>query len=153
MKKYLVKGIIVALLMIVLAACSGGSSEPEVSPEVSTAESSVKTIPVTATAPGSAEDTPAAVESVQGTAYPQPGQIMSVQPAPSGAYPAPQVGQVAPTMPPYPAPTEQRSPAYPTETIVVAPTKTVKTELHATDPSTVTLASGDVQLVEFFAFW
>jgi hypothetical protein len=26
-------------------------------------------------------------------------------------------------------------------------------ELHATDPSSVTLASGKVQLVEFFAFW
>jgi hypothetical protein len=26
-------------------------------------------------------------------------------------------------------------------------------ELHATDPSTVNLASGEVQLVEFFAFW
>ncbi len=26
-------------------------------------------------------------------------------------------------------------------------------ELHATDPGTVSLASGKVQLVEFFAFW
>lgn len=29
----------------------------------------------------------------------------------------------------------------------------VREELHATDPSTVQLASGEVQLVEFFAFW
>lgn len=29
----------------------------------------------------------------------------------------------------------------------------VKTELEATDPATVTLASGKPQLVEFFAFW
>lgn len=26
-------------------------------------------------------------------------------------------------------------------------------ELHATDPSTVTLASGQIQVIEFFAFW
>lgn len=29
----------------------------------------------------------------------------------------------------------------------------VKKALEATDPSSVQLASGDVQLVEFFAFW
>ena len=29
----------------------------------------------------------------------------------------------------------------------------VKTELEATDPATVTLATGKPQLVEFFAFW
>jgi hypothetical protein len=29
----------------------------------------------------------------------------------------------------------------------------VSSELHATDPQAVTLASGKVQLVEFFAFW
>jgi hypothetical protein len=29
----------------------------------------------------------------------------------------------------------------------------VKTELEASDPATVTLASGKPQLVEFFAFW
>lgn len=28
-----------------------------------------------------------------------------------------------------------------------------KTELEATDPSTVNLASGELQLIEFFAFW
>lgn len=30
---------------------------------------------------------------------------------------------------------------------------TPRPDLHATDPSTVSLASGQVQLVEFFAFW
>jgi hypothetical protein len=38
-------------------------------------------------------------------------------------------------------------PATATEAPVVSP------ELHATDPSSVNLASGQVQLVEFFAFW
>jgi hypothetical protein len=32
-------------------------------------------------------------------------------------------------------------------------TTSVRTELEATDPSLVRLASGKVQLVEFFAFW
>lgn len=34
---------------------------------------------------------------------------------------------------------------------MVAPTP--RPEMAATDPSTVTLATGDVQLVEFFAYW
>ncbi|MCB9135271.1 MAG: hypothetical protein H6636_07580 [Anaerolineales bacterium] len=33
------------------------------------------------------------------------------------------------------------------------PTQLGNPELHATDPSGVSLASGKVQLVEFFAFW
>lgn len=36
-------------------------------------------------------------------------------------------------------------------TVTAAPT--ISNELHATDPATVSLASGKVQLVEFFAFW
>jgi hypothetical protein len=36
---------------------------------------------------------------------------------------------------------------------ISAPTPTVRKELHATDPSTVSLVSGQPQLVEFFAFW
>jgi len=37
------------------------------------------------------------------------------------------------------------------DTIVVEPTP--RPEMVATDPSTVVLSSGDIQLVEFFAFW
>lgn len=51
-------------------------------------------------------------------------------------------------------------PVQPTETKVAEPSVLVtettplgSPELHATDPSTVKLASGQVQLVEFFAFW
>ena len=41
-----------------------------------------------------------------------------------------------------------------TEEPTVEPTAViVKPELEATDPATVQLASGQVQLVEFFAFW
>jgi hypothetical protein len=39
----------------------------------------------------------------------------------------------------------------PTETTSVKPTP--RAGLVATDPSTVNLASGEIQLVEFFAFW
>ena len=44
----------------------------------------------------------------------------------------------------------------PTEAPTEEPTETTPlgdSELHATNPSTVNLASGKVQLVEFFAFW
>jgi PBP1b-binding outer membrane lipoprotein LpoB len=38
----------------------------------------------------------------------------------------------------------------PTQAVAAAP---VDRKLHATDPTTVKLASGGPQLVEFFAFW
>ncbi len=43
----------------------------------------------------------------------------------------------------------------PTAPDAVVPTQAlpVKTDLQATDPNSVALASGQVQLVEFFAFW
>ncbi|GAB4579697.1 MAG: hypothetical protein Fur0022_24350 [Anaerolineales bacterium] len=50
-----------------------------------------------------------------------------------------------------PTPTEQPTTAPPTD--VPAPTGLGSPELHATDPLSVNLASGKVQLVEFFAFW
>lgn len=36
---------------------------------------------------------------------------------------------------------------------VERPTPTIREGLHASDPELVNLASGKVQLVEFFAFW
>ena len=48
------------------------------------------------------------------------------------------------------SPTEASpDPAAPAE--VVKPTP--RPDLHASDPSTISLASGQLQLVEFFAFW
>jgi len=48
------------------------------------------------------------------------------------------------------SPTEASAdPAAPSQ--VVKPTP--RHDLHASDPSTVSLASGQLQLVEFFAFW
>jgi hypothetical protein len=52
----------------------------------------------------------------------------------------------APFLAPSAAPTIQFEPTQP-----AAPT--IRTELAATDPATVNLASGQPTLVEFFAFW
>lgn len=53
-----------------------------------------------------------------------------------------------------PATAEPTVEVQPTEAVEAAPTPhAVKTELAATDPSTVQLAAGKPQLVEFFAFW
>ena len=43
----------------------------------------------------------------------------------------------------------------PTDAVAAAPTETKapRLNLEATDPSTVSLAAGKPQLVEFFAFW
>jgi hypothetical protein len=59
-------------------------------------------------------------------------------------YPAPgyQVPTSTPALQPEPYPGPQEAAPPP-----------VKTELEATDPSTVNLASGEPQLLEFFAFW
>ncbi|MCG3206862.1 MAG: hypothetical protein FOGNACKC_00461 [Anaerolineae bacterium] len=77
----------------------------------------------------------------------------------------------ADTSRPGPTPTEPVAAATPTDTPpppTIAPTDTpvpeppaampefrpsTRTALAATDPATVALASGKVQLVEFFAFW
>ena len=40
-----------------------------------------------------------------------------------------------------------------TEEVVVALPTSRGNELHATDPATVNIASGQPQLIEFFAFW
>jgi hypothetical protein len=59
---------------------------------------------------------------------------------------------VAPTQTEEAAPTTAPPTAAPTE----APSGTTplgSPELHATNPTNVSLASGKVQLVEFFAFW
>jgi len=41
----------------------------------------------------------------------------------------------------------------PTEENEKVPTPTVRSGLEATDPNSVQIAAGDVQLIEFFAFW
>lgn len=52
---------------------------------------------------------------------------------------------------------ENQANAKPTETLAQvtppAARKTIKAGLEASDPGTAQLASGEIQLVEFFAFW
>jgi hypothetical protein len=77
---------------------------------------------------------------------------------------APEQAAVATAKPAATQPTSQEAPteidateapaAVPTDVPTAATTKRpVKTELEATDPTTVQLAAGKPQLVEFFAFW
>ena len=59
---------------------------------------------------------------------------------------------------PYPASEEETAEEMPDPTLVIEPTKGPQptsrgNELFATNPSSVSLASGQVQLVELFAFW
>jgi len=77
---------------------------------------------------------------------------------PVEAYPAGEEPQTAPQATPeaYPA-TESTEPTAPAEEAYPAPDEAAKpapkVEYVATNPGTVNLASGQLQLVEFFAFW
>ena len=94
---------------------------------------------------------PKPVETPDVQPYPGGGEVVSPgmqypeaveESAPLDSYPDPEmddpqdepIGEVD-----YPAPEIEPS--------------TLKTELEATNPKTVSLASGQIQLVEFFAFW
>jgi hypothetical protein len=98
-------------------------------------------------------------------ALPYPGIGALPYPVPyvlpgQGAVPYPGTGNVPPVggnLTPYPpagslpaAPTAAPTAA---NTATPRPTRDILKELHATDPATVKLASGKIQLVEFFAFW
>lgn len=49
--------------------------------------------------------------------------------------------------------TTEGAPSQPTEESKASEKPTARVGLQATDPETVSLASGEIQLVEFFAFW
>lgn len=74
-------------------------------------------------------------------AYPAPATPSDIYPPPGGESPAASPDPVTPVAAPAATPTPAQ------------PRPTVDPQLHATDPKTVNLASGNVQLVEFFAFW
>ncbi len=78
--------------------------------------------------------------------------------APAGGQGAPGAGSTAPTATSTPAVAAPTSTALPAATQPAAqaliPTITINPNLHASNPETVKLASGDQPtLVEFFAFW
>ncbi len=74
--------------------------------------------------------------------YPSPDQNGSYQAAPSNTT-IPGLAQITPS----PLASTPQSTLYP------ATLSVVDISLHATDPTTVHLASGGYQLIEFFAFW
>ena len=134
--------------LLILTACSG-SDTPEPAPGIETREVQVNELPSTQAPTETDQATDIATEEVPPDptfdqtesdttpeeGYPSPGDQLSGYPVPGEGYPPPdsQTGG-------YPSPGEGQPPP-------------VKTALEATNPSTVSLASGDIQLVEFFAFW
>ena len=124
--------------LLILTACSTSSS-PEAKQTVEVQETQPQEeSPTQATA-----DTATTIAIVTGQGYPAPApDLGSDEATPEVGYPVPEDSLPKPGNQTggYPSPGE----AYPPP---------VKTEQQATNPSTVNLASGELQLVEFFAFW
>jgi hypothetical protein len=129
-------------ILFVLAACSGPEdtkSTVDLSPE---AEIQItQSEPIDPTKAPTATNTEAPTATVEGYPVPALTQNIPEQGIDEG-YPAPQTE--LPT-------TDNPEEAYPSPEEISPPP--LKTELEATDPSEVNLASGDLQLIEFFAFW
>jgi hypothetical protein len=120
--------------MLIISACSSQENSALTQEELAPAEQSSEQL-VEASPPESPEElipTATAGEAPTITADDPPGGY------PAPGYPAP-----IPTSDfvPYPSPEEAAAPPPP------------KTGLEATHPSTVVLAAGKPQLIEFFAFW
>ncbi len=146
--------LLVSLLGLLLSACSNASPTPE---------SVVET-------PQAVQETPSveqqAVLQTEAPVYPAetalPAEVpVEEYPMPVGdpaelAYPALEqatAGQESVYVPP--ARVEEPAAAAPTQASAptAAPTRQPRVDFVATDPKTVQLAAGKVQLIEFFAFW
>ena len=91
----------------------------------------------------SADPAPADAPAVASTDETVPVTDESAQePTLEDGYPAPEAQSPNP---------EDSAEGYPSPELASPPP--LKTELIATNPSTVNLSSGELQLVEFFAFW
>lgn len=119
--------------LLLLVACSTGQSPTEETTVTETAEVAPTEVP-TEVEPTEAEqeivatptDLPEEEEAeIETEVYPAPG------------YPPPTQST---DFEPYPSPEQESAPP-------------VKTQLEASDPATVVLATGQPQLIEFFAFW
>lgn len=143
------------LLALTLAACSGAgsSSEPAVSAVVEPT-SMVTQVPTEAVAYPLETAPPAAVAPQE--AYPAAeGQAVVAYPGAELSYPGPEGAYLPPARQDAQPTQLATEPARPTQAAVepAQPTRAPRVEFVATDPATVQLASGQVQLVEFFAFW
>jgi hypothetical protein len=141
--------------LIVLSACSSGNpseptptietqgSQPQERTATETPTNTEPVIPVVSDEDSTnPESNQKEVESTTESGYPAPEyEVPALEDQVSG-YPVPQVIQPTPEGQTggYPAPTENPPPP-------------LKMELVATDPGTFNIASGELQLVEFFAFW
>ncbi|MBN1666399.1 MAG: hypothetical protein JW862_04905 [Anaerolineales bacterium] len=133
---------LVALLLasgLIIAGCS--PVLPDDSPTATAEEHQVQ---LPAVGAGSEEESELMDRPENGTelsaqgSYPFPTEMQALSSGDETEYPAPVV-EAAPTFTPYPEPeSSQPEP---------------RTEMTASDLSNFELASGQVQLVEFFAFW
>ncbi|MCU0489113.1 MAG: hypothetical protein MUE67_09200 [Anaerolineales bacterium] len=162
-RKFIWPATLIALAALLgLVACSAAptaspTSQPEATAVATPTQASIPTLPPEPSAYPAPDA--AVLPTVPLLTYPIPGQeaylqptgdgsALSSYPAPGSPYPYPVPGSLNP----YPGPAQPtQAPAVPT--VRVQPTLDIQKELHATDPTTVRLASGRIQLVEFFAFW
>lgn len=139
--------LILALMLttaLIFSACN--TSAPQIVQETETPQQNEVYLPST----GSDPDTePVAEIEPEEVAYPDSEQEVPssemVEPSQGEAYPEPEQAAVALAAEPYPS-----SEIEPTQ----GPQPTPRgDELFATNPTSFSLASGQVQLVELFAFW
>jgi hypothetical protein len=130
------------LAILLLSACSG-SAPPEQTLEITQAPEIQETQPkqISPTEIPTATKTELPVETDEG--YPSPPlEQHDLIPSPEEGYPAPEIQLPTP---------ENSEGGYPSPKLDSPPK--LKSELEATRPSSVNLTSGELQLVEFFAFW
>jgi len=119
--------------LLMLVACSTGESPTVESTATDSADVAPTEVP-TEVVPTEAE------QEIVATPSDQPEEeeaVIETEVYPAPGYPAP---TQATGFEPYPSPEQESAPP-------------VKTGLEASDPSTVVLATGKPQLIEFFAFW
>jgi len=141
--------IIFLLTLILLLSCKPGTPVTDY-PVITESSSQISTYPEV----GAPEN---------GQVYPEPASSVGTYPGLEYTYPYPEVveadkaegsGNVAED-----AEEANDEVVAPTPNVVaptptaVAPAALISHELRASDPGSVEIASGDVQLVEFFAFW
>jgi hypothetical protein len=128
--------------MLLLSACSGSTTPEqilELTQEPEVRETQLKKISPTEVPIAALTETPIETE----VGYPAPPLEQSaMDPTSEEGYPAPEIQLPTP---------DNSEGGYPSPELASPPS--LKTELAATRPSSVNLASGEMQLVEFFAFW
>jgi hypothetical protein len=130
------------VIILLLSACSGNSTPEqtlELTQEPEVRETQLKKISPTEVPIAAITETPIETE----VGYPAPPIEQSdIDSTSEEGYPAPEIQLPTP---------DKSEGGYPSPELAFPPS--LKTELAATRPSSVNLASGELQLVEFFAFW